>query len=202
MRAREFLLEGPQGKTVVIFPGGFHPFHQGHYYVYETLVQKFPGADVYVAATNSTAERPFPFEEKRYLAAQAGVPADRFVLVKSPYKADEIVSQYNPETDHVIFALSEKDAGRISYTKKDGSLGYMQPYKDGVELAPIKEHGYVFITPKVDFTVAGQTVDSASMIRNMYAQGDDQVKAQIVADLYPNSRQKDKVKQIIDAVLG
>ncbi len=202
MRASEFLLEATQGKTVVIFPGGFHPFHQGHYYVYQTLVKQFPGADVYVAATNSTAERPFPFEEKRYLASQSGVPADRFVLVKSPYKADEITSQYNSEVDHVVFALSEKDAGRISYTKKDGSLGYMQPYKAGTEMLPFKEHGYVFITPKVDFSVAGQKVDSASMIRNMYAQADDQQRSQIVADLYPKSQQKDKIKEIIDSVLG
>lgn len=202
MRAREFLLEAPQGKTVVIFPGGFHPFHQGHYSVYQTLVKQFPGADVYVAATNTTTERPFQFDQKQYLAAQAGVPAERFVQVKIPYKADEILSHYNSEADHVIFALSEKDAGRIGFTKKDGSPAYMQPYNSGAALAPLKQHGYVYIAPKVNFKVLGQAVDSASTIRAMYAEADDQQRAAIVKDLYPNSSKQAEIKQILDSVLG
>jgi hypothetical protein len=201
MRAKEFLLEAPQGKTVVIFPGGFHPFHQGHYYVYETLVKQFPGADVYVAATNTTTERPFQFEQKRFLAAQAGVPADRFVLVKSPYRADEILAHYNGQTDHAVFALSEKDAGRIGYTKKDGSPGFMQPY-EGPDMQTFSQHAYVYITPKVNFKVLGKVVDSASTIRAMYAEANDQQRSAIIKDLYPNSSEQDQIKQIIDSVLG
>jgi cytidyltransferase-like protein len=54
-------------KTVVIMPGGFHPFHAGHIALYNQAVEAFPGADVYVAATDDTSKRTFPFvvKEKR-----------------------------------------------------------------------------------------------------------------------------------------
>ena len=80
-------------KQLVILPGGFHPYHAGHYALYQSAVEAFPGADVYVAATADTSTRPFPFELKQKLAKLAGVPADRFVQVKSPFRAQEIVSK-------------------------------------------------------------------------------------------------------------
>ena len=57
-------------KQVVIMPGGFHPFHAGHYALYQQAQKAFPGADVYVAATNDTSTRPFPFAIKEKLAAR------------------------------------------------------------------------------------------------------------------------------------
>src|SRR5210317_1184530 len=98
--------------TVVIFPGGFQPFHAGHKSVYDHLVKTFPDADVYIASSPSTTERPFKFEDKKYLAVSAGIPEDKFVMVKSPYRSIEITQNYNPEKDVVIFALSEKDSSR------------------------------------------------------------------------------------------
>jgi hypothetical protein len=55
-------------KQLVIMPGGFHPFHAGHAALYQSAVEAFPGADVYVAATNDTSTRPFPFPVKEKLA--------------------------------------------------------------------------------------------------------------------------------------
>ena len=46
--------------TVVIMPGGFHPFHTGHMALYNSAKKAFPGADVYVAASNDTKTTPFP----------------------------------------------------------------------------------------------------------------------------------------------
>ena len=51
-------------KKLVIMPGGFHPFHAGHMALYNSAVKAFPDADVYVAATNDTSNRPFPFSIK------------------------------------------------------------------------------------------------------------------------------------------
>lgn len=189
-------------KYLVIYPGGFHPFHLGHASVYKHLAKKFPGADVYVAATDSTTERPFNFDDKKFLASQNGVPPDNFVQVKSPYVAKEITAGYDPNNTIVVYAVSEKDADRISFKpKKDGSPSYFQPYSDGVE-EPMAKHGYIYVVPKLDFKVAGKTVDSASKIRAMYTSGDDKLRKQIVRDLYPGAKSPAKVKDILDDVLG
>jgi phosphopantetheine adenylyltransferase len=61
--------------TIVIMPGGFHPFHAGHAALYQSAVKAFPNAEVFVAATNDTSNRPFPFAIKEKLAKLAGVDA-------------------------------------------------------------------------------------------------------------------------------
>lgn len=189
-------------KYLVIYPGGFHPFHLGHASVYKHLSKKFPGADVYVAASDSTTERPFKFDDKRFLASQNGVPADHFVQVKSPYMAKEITAGYDPENTIVVYAVSEKDADRFNYKpKKDGSPSYFQPFDAGSN-QPMSKHGYIYVVPKLDFKVAGKTVDSASKIRAMYTAGDDKLRNQIVRDLYPGAKSPAKVKAILDDVLG
>ena len=50
--------------TVVIIPGGFHPYHAGHYALYQSAQRAFPDAEVYVAATDDRSQRPFPFKIK------------------------------------------------------------------------------------------------------------------------------------------
>lgn len=202
LAARQKVTEAKNNKNLlVIYPGGFHPFHLGHSSVYQHLVDKFPGADVYVAATDTQTERPFKFQDKKFLAGQSGVPEKRFVQVKSPYQAKEITAAYDPENTILVFAVSEKDSDRFNYApKKDGSPSYFQPYGSGAE--PMSKHGYIYVVPKVDFKVAGKNVDSASTIRSMYSTGNDKVKNQIVSDLYPNATNLKQVKAILDNTLG
>ena len=80
-------------------PGGFHPFHAGHASLYQSALKAFPDADVYVAATNDQKTRPFPFAIKEKLAKVAGVAPGHFVQVKSPFKAEEITKNYDPNED-------------------------------------------------------------------------------------------------------
>ena len=188
-------------KTIVIFPGGFHPFHKGHFSVYQNLVDKFPQADVYVASSPSTTERPFPFGKKKILATAAGVPSDKFVQVKSPYKSEEITSNYDANSDHLIFALSQKDVERISFNnKKDGSPSYFQKWKPGLKLEPFAKHGYIYVAPVKPFEILGKEITSASAIRKMYSDADDAGKLEIVKELYPKGDAK-KIKAIFDGVL-
>ncbi len=70
-------------KKLVIIPGGFHPFHAGHKALYDAAVEAYPRADVYIAATDDQAARPFPFRLKQQLAQIAGIPKHRFIQVKS-----------------------------------------------------------------------------------------------------------------------
>ena len=46
------------------------------------------------------------------------------------------------------------------------------------------KHGYVAITPTVNFRVKGQDANSATAIRKLYREGSDHDRAQIIADLY------------------
>ena len=138
-------------KTIVIFPGGFHPPHAGHVASFNALKDAFPGSEAFMASTGYTAERPFPFEKKKALAIAAGIPKDSFVEVKSPYVAIEITKKFDKEKDFLVFGVSEKDADRFTYTKKDGSPGYFQKWTPDVEMVPFAKHAYIYITPILDF---------------------------------------------------
>jgi hypothetical protein len=188
------------GKTVVIQPGGYHPFHAGHYALYQNILNTFPGADVYVAATNDTSNRPFPFEIKKRLANIAGVKNSQFVQVKNPFQPTEILKNYNPEEDVVIFVRSEKDKNsnpKPGLTKKDGSPAYFQLYT-GKNLQPFGKHGYIYYLPTVEF---GPGIKSASEIRNIWPKLNTKRKLAMVMSLYPKTRENQKLAQNIVKML-
>jgi hypothetical protein len=191
-------------KILVIQPGGFHPFHTGHMALYNSAVKAFPGADVYVAATNDTSARPFPFEIKKKLAKLAGVPENRFVQVKSPFRAEEITQQYDPNNTVLIFVRSEKDRNsqpRPGGLKKDGSPSYLQPL--GKQLKPMTQHAYMEYLPTVEF---GPGITSASEIRAAWPGLNDRRKTAMVMSLYPATQKNPKlasvVVQMLDAAIG
>ena len=192
-------------KKLVIIPGGFHPFHAGHKALYDAARDAFPSADVYVAATADTSNRPFPFEVKQQLARIAGIDGHRFIQVKSPFQAREITQHYDPNDTVLIFARSEKDretqpqAGAI---KKDGTAGYLQPYKrNGLE--PMSRHGYMVYLPTVQF---GPGMTSATEIRAKWPDLDPEQKLRLVNQLYPDTQQKTKlggvIVQMLDTVMS
>lgn len=193
------LLELTQPKIVVVYGGGFQPFHQGHMSSYLQAKQTFPRADFYVAASNDTKTRPIPFEAKQFLAQQAGV-TDPFVQVKQPINPAEILSNYNKERDILILVRSERDP--MSYTKKDGSPGYYQPYVSLDQCQPFGVHGYILVTKKHVFDVNGEEIYSGSQVRSMYAAADDAGKANIIKQLYPKSKNQTKIKQVFDQYLS
>lgn len=188
------------GKTVVVYAGGFQPFHQGHLSSYVQAKKAFPGADFYVAASGNVKERPIPYDAKKFLAMQAGVDPEDFpdIAVKSPMAPKEILDRYDPEQDVFVLVRSERDP--VPYTKKDGSPGYFQPYT-GKNLQPFGKNGYVYVTKKKDFTIDGQEVYSGTQVRDMYKNGDDQSRMNIIKQLYPKSKNHDKIKEILDTYI-
>jgi len=191
--------------TIVVMPGGFHPFHAGHASLYQSAVKAFPGAEVYVAATNDQSERPFPFKIKEKLAKLAGVAPGHFIQVKSPFQAKEITQNYDPENDVLIFVRSEKDRTeqpKPGGTKKDGSPAYFQPYT-GKDLQPFSKHAYIEYLPTVEF---GPGITSASEIRAMWPKLNDKRKTAMVMSLYPETQKNPKlaatVVKLLDAGMG
>ena len=176
---------------LVIYPGRFHPFHQGHMASYDWLTKQFGENNVYVASSNvqDPATSPFEFSDKVKMATKLGVPPGHMVNVKNPYQATEITSSLSDEEKAdtaLVFAVSEKDAARFNFKpKKDGSPGYLQPVPANKKsMKPMTKHGYVAITPTVNFRVKGVDANSASQIRKLYLEGNDNDRMQIIADLY------------------
>lgn len=190
-------------KTVVIIPGGFHPFHAGHLSLYQAAKKEFPGADVYVAATDDVSSRPFPFKYKEILAQLAGVEPGHFVKVKSPFRADEILSRYDPDQDRVIFVRSEKDRNlqpQPGGVNKDGRPAKLQPLTDDPE--PFGQHVYMTYLPTVEF---GPGITSATEIRTAWPGLDERRKTAMVMSLYPVTQKNPglakKVVAMFDQVL-
>lgn len=191
------------GKVVVIYPGGFHPFHPGHASVYNHLLKRFPGADVFVAATDTKTERPFGFDEKKFLANQSGIPANRFVQVKSPYSAEEITSYYKPQNTLVIFVMSMKDRDRVeklTAPKADGSPSKFQLLTQGASNSMDKTY-YIYLAPTTDFKLNGQVANSASAIRAAYIGASEPDRVKIIKQLYPLAQSPSQIKKILDRVL-
>ena len=192
---------------LVIYPGRFHPFHQGHVASYDWLAKQFGENNVYIASSSvqDPETSPFEFSDKVKMATRLGVPASHVVNVKNPYQATEITSTLSDEErahTALIFAVSEKDAQRFNFApKKDGSASYLQPVpanKKGMK--PMTKHGYVAITPTVNFRVKGVDANSASQIRKLYLDGNDTDRLQIITDLY--GAPDPEIKDIFDQRLG
>jgi hypothetical protein len=161
---------------------------------------------VYVAATNDTSSRPFPFAVKEKLARLAGVQPGHFVQVKSPFRAEEITSQFDPETDHLIFVRSEKDADKqplAGGVKKNGEPAYLQPLLGAKQLEPFSKHAYMAYLPTVEF---GPGMTSATEIRTAWPTLNNNRKTALVMSLYPKTQINPKlaatVVKMLDTAIG
>jgi hypothetical protein len=191
MRLRE-LFEAPAQKIVAVMPGGFHPFHPGHKSLYDWAVKTFGKSNVYVAATNDTSTRPFPFEVKKQLASMAGVPGSNFIQVKSPFNAQSYANLLDANTA-LVFVRSEKDKSeqpKPDQIKKDGSPGYLRTYTNLKDLEGSDVAGYMAYGPTIDFKFAGMDIKSATQLRNKWPELDDETKLKAAMALYGNDAPK------------
>lgn len=204
MKLRQFFEQAPAKKIVAVMPGGFHPFHPGHKSLYVWAVETFGKENVYVAATDDTKSRPFPFDVKQKLAAMAGVPTQRFMQVKSPFNAlsyKDIIK--NPENTALVFVRSEKD--KTSHPlpdqirKSDGMMGYLISYKDG-DLETADTHGYIAYGPTINFDFSGMSIKSASELRAAWPEMSDEDKLQAAELMYPSNAQE--ATQLLNQALG
>lgn len=214
-------------KKVVIIPGGFHPFHAGHYELYKSALEAFPDSDVYVAASNVQTERPFPFKLKQKLAQIAGVPANRFVQVKAPFDSSEITSKYDPNNTILIFVKSEKNSktgsdpegpfpaeidpatGKLPLAKKGRNKGKpvsdtLQYYKGNEDnLQPMSRHKYLAYLPTVEF---GPGIKSGSEVRKLWPKLSNNAKLGLVYSMYPSTKSNEKLAGVVlkafDQVMG
>jgi hypothetical protein len=195
------LYEAPARKTIAVMPGGFHPFHPGHKSLYDWAVKQFGQTNVYVAATNDTSTRPFPFDVKKQLASFAGVPPSNFIQVKSPFNLNSYEGLLQDGTA-LIFVRSEKDRNeqpQPDRTKKDGSPGYIKSWT-GNNAEDYKTSGYMAYGPTQDFQFSGVNIKSASELRSAWPTmaSEDQRKA--AEEMYPGKGIE--AAKLLDNALG
>ena len=200
MKLRQ-LFEAKARKIVAVMPGGFHPFHPGHKSLYDWAVKTFGQSNVYVAATNDTETRPFPFEVKKKLAAMAGVPESNFIQVKSPFLARQY-SDLLDDNSALVFVRSVKDKGGHplpDQTKQDGEPGYLRTYT-GKDLNTADEMGYMAYGPTINFDFSGMQIKSASELRATWPEMSDEDKLKAAKLMYGNGAEE--AVQLLNKALG
>jgi hypothetical protein len=167
---------GPE--LVVLYPGRFQPFHLGHGEVFRSLQNKFGRDNVYIATSNKVElpSSPFNFSDKSVLMHAAGVPSDRIIEVKDPYK---LPPQFNPANTIFIVAVGAPDAERLDVDKvyteftptgrkskipPGKKVGDPKPFKSFTKLedcVTADKHGYVIIANERQKVIKlnGQPVD-------------------------------------------
>jgi hypothetical protein len=195
------LFEAKARRIVAIMPGGFHPFHPGHKSLYDWAVKTFGQSNVYVAATNDTATRPFPFEVKKKLAAMAGVPESNFIQVKSPFNLNSYKDMLGDDAA-IVFVRSQKDKSEQplpDQTKKNGEPGYLRTYT-GKDLNTSNEMGYMAYGPTINFDFSGMQIKSASELRATWPEMSDEDKLKAAKLMYGNGAET--AVQLLNKALG
>ena len=159
-------------KTVIaIYPGRFQPFGKHHADAFKWLQSKFGKTNTYIATSNviDLPKSPFSFKDKSDIIKHYGL-ADRLVQVKNPYKSEEILGKFDPNTTAVVFMVGDKDMQddpRFAMKpKKDGSASYFQAYeKNKGNLQGFDKHGYLIVAPHVSINVPGYGEMSGTTLR-------------------------------------
>ncbi len=203
MRLRQLFEE--KLNVVAVMPGGFHPFHPGHKSLYDWATKEFGKSNVYVAATNDTSTRPFPFDIKQKLASMAGVPADKFIQIKSPFNALSYTNIIgDPTKNSLVFIRSEKDQGTHplpdQIRKSDGMPGYLISYKGKEQLQPAEIHAHIAYGPTINFDFSGMQIRSATELRNTWPKMSEEEKHK-AAELMYGGGHNEAVK-LLDQALG
>lgn len=207
-------------RTIAIYAGRFHPFHHGHAEVFRELAGKFGIANTYITTSGKVEpnKSPFSFEDKVQMMAAAGVPAGHVIEETVPYAPQNLPAKLglDPNRDIMVFGVGQKDMAedpRFAFAPlKDGTPAYFQKYT-GKNMLPFSNaktatgqragHGYIYPVNDVQFEIAGQVINSASQIREMYRAADVEGRMQILNELYPNAGSAVKmIKRIFDGKLG
>ena len=157
---------------IAIYPGRFQPFGKHHANAFKWLQQQFGQPNAFVVTSDKVdpPKSPFNFQEKKQIVSQYGF--NNIVQVKNPYKAEELMKNFNPEDTAVVFMVGSKDMQEDPRfkigTKKDGSPSYFQSYKDNKgNLQGFDKHGYLITAPHISIAIPGYGEMSGTELRNV-----------------------------------
>lgn len=161
-------------KVIAIYPGRFQPAGRHHAAAYNWLKTTFGADETYVATSDKVEfpKSPFTFEEKQSILGAHGIPAEKIVKTSNPYKAEEITSQFDPETTAVVFMVGEKDMqesprfANVGGKLKSGKDAYLKKFDDHRgTLEPLSKHGYLVVAKHIALPVPGHGEMSGTALR-------------------------------------
>ena len=158
-------------QIIAIYPGRFQPFGKHHAEAFKWLQKQFGTSKTYIATSDKVdlPKSPFSFKDKSDIISNYGFKG-RLVQVKNPYKAEEILSKFDPKTTAVVFMVGAKDMQEdprfAMKPKKDGSASYFQAYdKNKSNLQGFDTHGYLVVAPHVRINIPGYGEMSGTSLR-------------------------------------
>ena len=186
------LQEVKNPRPIAIYPGRFQPMGSHHFKAYQNLVKKFGAKNVYIATSGVTGPKsPFTFAEKKKIIQAYGIPSNRIIKVRDPYKAVEITSKL-PEDTPVVFGFGAKDAGRLTSGK------YFRDYKEGDDLVGYKENGYITVLPHIALKVGGKEMSGTSIRAALGSkEAEESEKLKVFKGIFGHSK-KDIYKLVVD----
>ena len=162
-------------KVIAIYPGRYQPAGRHHAAAWTWLQTMFGESETYLATSGviKPPKSPFTFHEKQEILKAHGVPDEKIVQTKNPYKADEITSQFDPDSTAVIFMVGEKDMGEdprfknVDKNLKSGMPAYYKDFKKNKDkLEPLSKHGYLITAPHISLNVPGHGEMSGTSLRS------------------------------------
>jgi hypothetical protein len=169
-------------QLLAFYPGRFQPFGKHHAATFLWIKDKFGDDNSFIITSDkvSKPDSPFNFMEKKAIIDVYGF-GDNTFKVKNPYKAEEIVSKYDPEKVAVVFAIGKKDADRLSHGKYFEELPKDYKLED---LEPSTKKGYFIVTPHISLKVPGQGEMSGTAIRSALAKVTDKDIEKLFNDIF------------------
>jgi hypothetical protein len=173
---------------VGIYPGRFQPMGRHHAEVFRKIQDERGYDHAFIATSDkvSPPRSPFDFSDKQVIASQHDIASSRVVNTKNPYRAQEILEDFNPKTTAVIYYVGAKDMvedprfAALGGVKKDGSPRYFREYHNGEDLKGWGEHGYIAIAPHVSIDIPEVGEMSGTNLRNALENADEETFEKIM----------------------
>ena len=165
-----------QQRIIAIYPGRFQPMGRHHAAVFKEIQNTYGVENSFIATSNKVQapKSPFDFSEKQQIAAGHGIDPSKIVMTKNPYKAVEVLDNFDPETTAVVYLVGAKDmqtdprfASLGGLTKK-GMPRYFRSANEPAdeEFKNYMEHGYIDVAPHVEIDIPGYGEMSGTTLRS------------------------------------
>ena len=167
--------DSPIKKVIAIYPGRFQPGGRHHAAAWSWLQTMFGAEETFLATSNITnpPDSPFSFHEKQEILKAHGIPDEKIVQTKNPYKSDEVSKRFDPDTTAVVFMVGEKDMKgdprfeNVGGVLKSGKPAYYKDFRQNKDtLEPLSKHGYLITAPHISLNVPGHGEMSGTTLRN------------------------------------
>lgn len=172
-------------QIIAVYPGRFQPFGRHHAEAFRWLQKQFGANNAFVVTSDKVEKpkSPFSFADKKLIIAQYGIK--NVTQVKNPYKAEELLSQYDPATTAVVFMVGDKDMQedpRFRIGKlKSGKDSYFQDYKTHKNnMVGYDQHGYLIVAPHVSLNIPGYGEMSGTALRAALKNGNPETFKKIL----------------------